>query len=202
MRGALVTRGEHRRVIVFESELEHKVLLVLLARPDVVEVREQVAPVTYRDADGVERQHRFDFLVRRRDGQRILVAVKPWEIALAHDLDDLVRRIARHVPRALADRATWMSERDVPRDAVFNASLIHCVRADGIPEHDKVVEDIASTLVGTTTVACLVAASGLAGDGFRAVVRLVDRGLLRIIGNGRLDYGTKIERTTGPGSRP
>ena len=201
LRGALVTRGEHRRVITFESELERKVLLVLLARRDVVEVREQIAPVTYRDADGVEREHRFDFLVRRRDGRRILVAVKPLEIAVKHDLDGLIRLIARHVPRSLADSAIWMSERDVPRNAVFNATLLHSVRAGGSPEHDKVVEGIASTLAGITTVACLVAASGLAGDGFRAVVRLIDRGVLRMVGTGRIDYGTRIERIVDRGAQ-
>lgn len=201
LRGALVTRGEHRRVITFESELERKVLLVLLARPDVVEIREQVAPVTYRDAEGVEREHRFDFLVRRRDGRRVLVAVKPMELALKYDLDGLIRRIARHVPRSLADSAIWMSERDVPRHAVFNATLLHCVRADGSPAYDRVVEGIASTLAGTTTVASLVAASGLAGEGFRAVVRLIDRGMLRMVGTGRIDYGTKIERIADRGAQ-
>lgn len=199
LRGALVTRGTAPRVIAYESNLERKVLLVLLARPDVAEVREQIAPVAYQDEAGAWRSHRFDFLVHGRDGRRVLVAVKPRDLAERHDLAVLLARIAGFVPRSLADTVRLMTEDDVPRDRVYNAKLFHCVRDDGLPEHDGHVERIARTLVGATTVSCLVAASGLDGEGFRAIVRLIDRGTLRVVGHGRIGYGTTVTLASGTG---
>ncbi|WP_419951618.1 hypothetical protein [Methylobacterium sp.] len=57
LRGRLVCHGPAPRVITYESQLERKTALVLLARPDVVSVHDQPKPVTYTDVLGNESRH-------------------------------------------------------------------------------------------------------------------------------------------------
>ncbi|MCJ2082488.1 hypothetical protein [Methylobacterium sp. J-090] len=193
LRGALVTRGEVPRIVTYESDIERRVLLVLLARPDVVEVTEQVEPVRFLDEDGLPRKHYFDFKAVRRNGDRGLIAVKKLEWIERHpEFEDQLRLIAAQVPRSVADRVILMTDADASRSAVHDAKLIHSVRADGATDYDASVRDIVSTLIGTTTVGCLVAASGLEGRGFRAVVRLIDDGTLRVVDHSRIGYETRV----------
>jgi hypothetical protein len=202
LRGALVTRDQVPRVITYESNVERRVLLVLLARPDVVEVREQVEPVSYTDADGIPRKHWFDFLVRRSDGTRILVAVKHSGWCLRHpEFEPELALIARQAPKGLADRVVMMTDREATRDQVHDAALIHSVRADRRPEDDRALHVLAASLIGTTTIGALVAASGLEGRGFRAVVRLIAQGVLRRPHSGRIAYGTEVSFVTQQGAR-
>lgn len=199
LRGALVTRGSNSKIIRYESNLEKRVLLVLLARRDIVDVREQIEPIPYEDEYGAKRKHWFDFLALRSDGLRVLIPVKTEDWARRHDLDGLCARIARYVPRSIADVVVPMTERDAPRDLVRDAELFHCVRDDDRPDHDKVVFEIASTLIGTTTVACLVEASGLGGDGFRAVARLIHAGALRVLSRGCIGYASRVSFVANEG---
>lgn len=199
LRGALVTRGPDPKIISYESNLEKRVLLVLLARRDIVDVREQIEPISYEDEQGAKRKHYFDFLALRDDGQRALIAVKTEDWARKHDLLGLCTRIARYVPSTLADVVVPMTERDAPRDLVRDAELFHCVRDDDRPDHDLIVSGIASTIRGTTTVSCLVAASGLGGDGFRAVARLIQAGTLRVLTRGSIGYATRVSFVANEG---
>ena len=192
LRGALVTRGSSPKIIRYESNLEKRVLLVLLARRDIVDVREQIEPIAYKDEFGAKRRHWFDFLALRSDGLRVLIPVKTEDWARRHDLEGLCARIARYVPRSLADVIVPMTERDAPRDLVRDAELFHCVRDDDRPDHDRIVFEIASSLIGTTTVACLVEASGLGGEGFRAIARLIQAGTLRVVSRGSIDYASRV----------
>ncbi|POR42180.1 hypothetical protein CRT23_15005 [Methylobacterium sp. V23] len=203
LRGALVTRDGKPRIINYESNAERRVLLVLLARPDVVDVREQVEPVRFVDADGKARGHTFDFKVLRRNGQTTLIAVKQSQWVERHpEFQETLACIAAQVPRSIADRVVLMTELDASRDAVHNAKLIHSVRADGTESHVDALRKITASLIGTTTVGSLVAASGLFGLGFRAVVRLIDDGTLRVVGTTRIDYGTKVTLVSRSEDRP
>lgn len=199
LRGALVTRGPSPKIISYESNVEKRVLLVLLARPDIVEVREQIAPIPYVDGNGERRKHSFDFWTRRADGLTALIAVKTSDWARRHDLRALCECIARHVPRSIADVVVPMTELDAPRERVRDATLFHCVRDDDRPDDDRAVRAIASSIRGTTTVACIVAASGLDGNGFRAVARLIQAGTLRVQSQGSIDYATRVSFVANEG---
>ena len=65
------------RIIEFDSKLEQRVLWLLLARPDVWDIREQPASLGYVDGAGKSRRHTFDFLVTLQSGRRYAVVVKP-----------------------------------------------------------------------------------------------------------------------------
>lgn len=193
LRGELTVAGTVPRIVTYESHLEKKVLVCLLARPDVVEVYGQPRPtVTYLDAQDVWRDHTFDFLAVRRNGERVAVSVKPSRRAAKHDLRGTLRLVAEHTPRSFADRVTLMTELHVPRDAYHNAKLILAMQGEDDEESDMGVLAIVETLNGVTTVGALVEASGREADGFAAVVRLIGRGRLRIVGRRRIDYSTEV----------
>ena len=99
------------------------------------------------------------------------------------------------------DRVVMMTARQAWGDLVHEAGLIHSVRGDRRPEDDRAVHVLAASLIGTTTVGALVAASGLEGRGFRAVVRLIAQGVLRRPHVGRIAYGTEVSFVTQQGAR-
>ncbi|MEJ1935271.1 TnsA endonuclease N-terminal domain-containing protein [Nostoc sp. NIES-2111] len=195
-RVTIVTANDHRRIHC-ESYLEARVAYVLLARPDVADVSEQPAAVKYRDEDGRSRLHFFDFLVTRRDGTRIAVAVKPAKVARRKNLLALLARIAAQLPPGFADAVLLLTDEDLTPALVANAKMIHSVRRGRDPELDARVAALAAELNGRVTVATLVEVLGAAGEGFRAVVRAVADGILRLVGRGEIGYGTWLEPAPG-----
>lgn len=199
LRGRTVTNGPSPRRVMVESNVELKAVHVLLARHDVVHLREQAEPVSYVDAEGVDRLHFFDFVATLDTGEKVAVAVRPHERALRHDLDGTLRQIAAQMDATVADRVVHMSERHLPRDLVEDAKLLRAVRRDNRPDDDKAVAAIVATLNGVVTVDGLVRASGLDGRGFRAVVRLIGDGVLSIVGARGITYATRVVRASQGG---
>lgn len=69
----------HSNVMVdHESELEHRVSVILQARRDVEALHSQYPVVIYVDADGITRNHTFDYFAVLKNGLRIAIAVKPF----------------------------------------------------------------------------------------------------------------------------
>lgn len=183
----------------FESQLEYWILLALLARWDVVDVWEQPTPVEYVDDDGVKCTHTFDFLVTLRDGRRIAVAVKPAAKVESTGIKRIVDLIAEQMSPAFAGYVTLVTDKSLTIDDRINAQLIHAVSDDNEPEDDAVVARLVKKLRGETTVGKLVAASGLDGYGFRAVVRSIGAGHLMLTGNCVIDDDSVVTR--GPRKR-
>ena len=164
----------------FESQLEYWILLILLARWDVVDVWEQPTPVEYVDDDGVVCHHTFDFLVTLRDGTRIAIAVKPAAKVVETRIQRTVDLIAEQMSPAFAHYAHLLTDKCFTVDDQINAQLIHAVKDDDEPEDDAVVAKLIQKLRRETTIAKLVEASGLKGYGFRAVVRAIGDGRLKL----------------------
>ncbi|NEU14334.1 hypothetical protein G3T14_19700 [Methylobacterium sp. BTF04] len=182
-----------RRVFV-ESYGELSAAHTLMARSDVVHLREQAEPVDYIDDLGEPRQHFFDFIVTLADGDKVAIAYRPDESAVRKDLASTLRSIAAHMNPSVADRVVHMSERHLPREIVRDAKLLRAVRRDNRPEDDKAVAAIVETLLGVTTVGDLVRTSGLKGRAFRAIVRLIGDGILKIVGPHGITYATRVAR--------
>jgi hypothetical protein len=166
--------------IWFESQLEYWVLLILLARWDVIDVWEQPTPVEFVDDDGVVRTHTFDFLVTLRDGTRIAIAVKPAAKVVESRIQRTVDLIAEQMSPAFAGYAKLLTDKSFTVNDRINAQLIHAVKDDDEPEDDAVVAKLLKKLRGETTIAKLVEASGIQGYGFRAVVRAIGDGRLKL----------------------
>lgn len=192
LRGRTLTNGTEPRRLLVESNGELGVAHVLLARRDVIELREQAAPVAYVDEDGADRVHFFDFVATIDTGERVAVAVKPEGTAERHDLQGTLRTIAAQMDPRIADRVVHLSERHASAAAVRDAKLIRSCRRDDRLGDDAVVRRLAETLLGTVTVGDLVRASGLKGSGFRAVVRAIGDGVLAVRGPAGIGYATRV----------
>jgi hypothetical protein len=180
------------RELKCESLLEAKCAAIILARPDVVLLEEQPAAVQYRDTDGRIRSHRFDFRVTTNDGTRTALQVKTHERAERLRWRTLIAEIGRQVGPRFADSYRVVTERNLPTCAVHNAAQLLSARRGARADHDAQIRGLAATLHGAIAIADLVTASGLDGDGFRAVVRLIGAGDLVVNGHGRITPTTLV----------
>jgi hypothetical protein len=162
-------------------------------RPDVVDLVEQTPAVIYVDSDGRTRKHTFDFLATMVDGSKIAIEVKPAAKVEKYGWRERLRRIADQMD-GLA--VVLVTEANLLRDAVHNATLLHFARRDANAEHDEQIRQTARDLHGAVTIAELLTRSGLHGNGFRAVVRLLGAGELTAHGPGRISPSTLVSRVT------
>lgn len=194
---AVLVGGNSPCHVYAESSIEERVAVVLLTRPDVVRLEEQLKPVSYVDIHGENRQHWFDFRATFDDGHRIAIAVKPARKAIAMRLKEELDHLALQLHRSFADGVRLMTELDVPRDVVHDARLLHAVRRDPPCEADDAVRDLVASLAGTISVGDIVRHTGLGATAFRAVARQIGSGDIRVVGAPRIDYATRVARGHG-----
>lgn len=164
-------------MLVFESHLELMVIWLLAAMPEVATIVDQPPPVPYLDHAGVERTHTFDFLVTMRDGRRLFIAVKPAKRAGKALI--VAKAIAAQLKPGIADEVHVVTDAAFTRTERHNAALIaQCARFP-VTEHDETIDRITARMTGAVRIGHLVETSGLAGMGFRAIIRLVGSGLLQ-----------------------
>ena len=185
-RGHLVANG---RIMSTESGLEFKAALVLLSRPDVVDLWEQPPGVRYVDESGKAHFYTFDFLATRTDGRRSAFEVKPERFAQS----------ARTKVALIAAQASWfadtfhvLTEKHLGRDAVHDARLVYDMRRLVGPAEDAAVERIVATLAGATTIARIVEVAAMGPEGFAAVIRAIGAGTLVKVGRDRLSYASLV----------
>ncbi len=198
--GVLVTTGPKPRQIFWDSLGEFGLLATSLARRDIVDVREQREAV-YRDADGVVRRHFFDFVVTFEDGTRRALAYKPRDraekIGFVEFLTDLAGRISPEV----ADEIVPITEFDLPRATIQNAALIHDCNRDPSDEVEEAVLVALADFIGHVSIADLRDATGLGGDAYRAIVRLIGSGQIVMKGTARIDGTTLVRSSNREGAR-
>ncbi|WP_237478680.1 Tn7 transposase TnsA N-terminal domain-containing protein [Lichenibacterium dinghuense] len=193
-RGTVV--GPDLRKLLAESFLEYAVMLALLACTWVRNVWEQPTAVRYV-AEGRPMSHTFDLLLETTDGRRILVEVKPSEIADREGTRELVDLIASQLAVGVADAATLVTELQVPPDVLHDADLISSSRRHPSPDNDR--RFLAALPVGGATIAETCVASGLRGEGMRAAARLIGAGALERLTDGRIAPETVVApRETRP----
>jgi hypothetical protein len=188
------------REILCESGLEGKATYVLLARQDRAVLEEQPSPVKYLGFDGKPHLHWFDFLFIRKNGSRIMVAVKPKRRARKHNFIGLLTHIASQMSSSVADGVLLLTEDHLGPDLIHNSVLIHESRRDPDAVVDRRIRALIATMNGAATVDSLIATAGLDGEGFRAVVRAIADGLLVVHGTGRIDRATWVRRGSAVGA--
>jgi hypothetical protein len=190
--GHLVVGDCEEQVIAVESHLEMNCALILSARPDVIEFREQVG-FPWVDKAGANRVHYFDFLVTLRDGTTIAIFVKPLEYSLKEKFVSDSGQIAPQVTSAFADRVVLMTEYDINPIELYNAELMHSVRLSD-PDVDRAAMALVKDIQGSVSVADLVKEIAVPGQGFRAVVRLIRKNILELVAHERIAPSAMLRR--------
>ncbi|WP_434722874.1 hypothetical protein [Mesorhizobium sp. RIZ17] len=188
-RGALVALG---RAIVFESDLERKQALVLLASGQTADLIDQPTSLKFVGFGDKEFSHTFDFAWVLKDGRRAFVYSKPAEKVARRNLNALVERMNAQLAPEVADGILLMTDEDINPTAVFNAELMHAARRCGNPVVEKLILSHCATQAQPVSIGALVALFGGGGLCFRPIIRLVAEGLLSADGKGRLGYGTLV----------
>lgn len=180
------------QVVSVESILERKALQHYLSLPGVERVMGQVGPIDYIDADGQSKQQTIDLVAHFRNGYKIGVAVKPFEIAVRDRLDLTLQQIAACIPEKTANEVALFTDRTISRQQQVNNSRYHALRRISDIEAERAVEEASRQLRGQTTVGDLVEAIGLAGRAYGAVLNSIYRGVLHQVSAGLIDYGTVV----------
>jgi hypothetical protein len=189
IRGTLLN-GTTNTEIVFESGLERGFALDALADPANATLQEQPAPVKYM-LDGAMHTHVFDFLLVRKTGLRVAVDVKPSKRVGPSGIDTVQALIRKQVGKTFADEYIVVTEEDIHPDSVEDARLILRARRMSDPEADTAVKPYLPAH-GTTPISDIVAATGLEARAFNAIVRAIDGGIIAVVGDDKIDYGTMV----------
>ena len=162
-----------------ESRVEIDVLIGLLASQDHENVREQQRFV-WRDARRKRREYYFDFTADRRDGKRVGYAVKPSYRWSAEEVARLaiVRRAA--IDAGFVDDMERLDETSWDEITASNARYIFgCQRLDD--DLDRRAADVVAQMSGIATLGELRQRMDHGGKGIRSLVRLIGKGLLRMV---------------------
>ena len=199
-RTTFVSSGD--RVLDCESGLEYRGANSFLARADVEGVREQPPSLRFIDADGQPQRHTVDLLVRMRDGTTYAVLFKPSSKIEAAQLVEVRDLLAAQAPRSFADFWVIVSERDLPRHVLTNGILMEDVRLHGPAAADPLVNRLAGFVGTRMTVAAATNLIGGGGEAFRALVRLLADGRLRLCHGVRISMAALVEPVAAIGEVP
>ena len=182
--------GAPARVVQVESHLELCWCLCLSLRSDIADLREQVG-FDWFDEHGKYHTHYFDLFVTRTDGTRIACAIRPLA-RTGGRFGRQMPRIAEQARRSrFADDVRLLTDRDLDPVELHNAWLLHGARV-GDPQADVIAADVFAAMSGTVTLAELTARTGLGATGFRALLRLVRSGHLRLFRTERITSATSV----------
>ncbi|MDO6735865.1 hypothetical protein Q4555_14395 [Octadecabacter sp. 1_MG-2023] len=175
-----------------ESHLEKNAALLLSARSSTLGLREQVSFDWY-DEHGEYHTHYIDHVATQIDGDVVGYAVRPMERENLEYLAKLARIKEQAIQQCFLDDFVLFTEQDVCRVELFNAELFHAVRRPDCFA-DPVMQDVAASSVGVTTIDDLVNESGLDGMGFRAAVRFIKSGHLQMVRYERIERSSEVFR--------
>lgn len=180
------------RVVYFESKLEQRVLFLLLARRDVVDIWEQPPLVRYIDHEGQPKHHFIDFYVVLQSGRRIAIVVKPAKIAASAKFLKELRSIRAAIRKDFADDVVLITDQDFTRDEALNAERYH-----DFSRHRcrKTFDDLSSLVEATsfpTSVAELARSLDAGAVGFRTIFIAIYEGLLIADRKSKIDVETSL----------
>ncbi|MFC0243258.1 hypothetical protein [Rhodopseudomonas telluris] len=179
------------REITYESSLERDLAYILLAHPHVADVQEQV-PVDYDDK-GITRKHTVDLVATLKNGTKTAFFVKPMKRVNSSGIEETVDLIREQAPERFADNYEIRTGEHITRVRAENARLIHRARRTRCEEDIAIIAKVTTTLRGAVTIQTLLAASLNNGNGFYAVVCLIDDRILDHVGHGLITYSSLVK---------
>ena len=178
------------RQIIYESNLERRVLLTFLARRDLVDIWDQPPAISFTTGDGTLRHHTPDFLATLDAGLRLAIAVKPLASVERLRFRDELAQVRGAMSPSYADELLLITDADLNDAEVRNAELLHIARQTVDDEARQVIGDILAGLTREQTFASILAKSGLADRGWAALVCAIHAG------EAAIDPGRRIGQQT------
>jgi len=167
-----------------ESDLERKTGLVVLSRPDLVDLQEQAFQIQFTDVNGRKRDHTIDFLTTFADGSKVAIVVKNKRTASEQKFLDEFECIRAAMPRHLADETVLVTNKSFTTAQVSNAAKLNHFRMFPDPEADEVLAEALKKLEIPTSIFDLGLMTGLAGRAYRAAFRLIFAGIAQTLETG------------------
>ncbi|WP_136685473.1 TnsA endonuclease N-terminal domain-containing protein [Falsirhodobacter xinxiangensis] len=167
---------ERPRQIIYESNLERRVLLTFLARPDLADIWDQPPAIQYVSGTGALRQHTPDFLATLRTGVRLAIAVKPLPSVERLRFKEELSFVRIGMSPAYADDLLLVTDADLNDAAVRNAELLHIARQTVDADARQAISEMLAGLAAAKTVADILAESGLAHRGWAALICAIHEG--------------------------
>lgn len=180
------------RRIHFESGLERDFILLMLARRDVASIVEQPFAVTWVDGEGRPARYTPDFLLTLTDGRRLAVEVKRADRVRRKRIDATLAAIAAQMPAGLADAVVLYTDEHFQAWEAVNAAQLHEARKRADGEADRALSMSAERIEGQIGIGDLSAMLGLGGRGFRAILRRIFGGELRLVTPGVIGPRTLV----------
>lgn len=191
MRGHIITPDN--RVMIYHSRTEHDAIMAHMYRPETRDLREQVK-FEWHDEAGEVRSHYFDFVQHTTDGRKLAYMVKAAARVRGSFAEKAPIIACQAIDRGGYDDVRLLTEKDIDPVELANAMLIHgSRRPDPVP--DEAAARAVDMLEAAVTVGELVLRIGHHGMGFRAIVRLIGRGVLRLRDDERVTYASVVFRT-------
>lgn len=172
---------------------EYQTRLLAIAEPDTIDVIEQVGPIPYLDRNNEPHGHYLDQLVLKEGGRRLAISDKPYH-RVRDDFCEELRQVRDFgVENGVFDELYLVTE--YARDPIdlYNAALIRGFR-DADAEVDLRAEEIVSGMVGPQTMRELTDQIGFGYRGFRALVRLIKPGRIRLLSKAEIGFGSVVRR--------
>lgn len=188
-----VIGDDHGIRVQAESWLELRVIHILAAQPEVVDLREQVR-FRYGWNPRKLSEHIFDVLVTTLDGRTIAYAIKPAKRARSEKFQVTMREVAWWVRKTgFADEVRQITDADFSQVEQDNAMAMAAV-AGVDPEADEVAVRVAADLVGVRSLRELTGETGLGARGYRSLIRLFRKGLLELVSHELIGPDAMVRR--------
>lgn len=173
--------GAQPRIVQLESYLEYSWCLCLSVRTDVADIHEQVA-FEWHDKDGECHTHYFDLVLTMVDGRRIGCAVRPAARASARFMRQMSQIATQARASRFVDNVRLLTDETLVQTEFDNAKILHAIRLPD-PKSDALAMKTVAAMTGPDTLQTLTDRMGLNSDGFRALLRMIRHGGLRLHGN-------------------
>lgn len=168
----------HPIIIYFESKLEQRVLFLLLANSNVVDIWEQPPFITYVNDQGKRKQHFPDFLVTLKSGLTLAVAVKPSKLVRRNGFVRELQCIRRAMQENYADDILLITDQDFTKAEALNAERFHEFSRSRNAAVIARLQQIVRETTFPVSIQELSSQLGAGGAGFRAVFIAIYEGLL------------------------
>ncbi|MBA8878293.1 TnsA endonuclease N-terminal domain-containing protein [Phyllobacterium myrsinacearum] len=190
-RGAMVNPKDHREMH-YESTLERDTAYILLANPDITDIRDQPPKVHFFDRSSKPHSHTFDFDFRLKTGERMAIAVKLESQVERSGILETLALIREQRPKGCADYVELRTERLITRIRARNARMIVRAINNRVERNVDAVRDAFSRCAGAIRISDLIEVSVPAGPGFMAILCLIADGIIEQVGNDNLSYDSFV----------